>query len=126
MASLKNKLTLGVGRTGLLSTSLDMPNRFKQLRSRSPRPYNIRNGALLLGPPSGEKRRQLLPKRIKSQLGELRRRASLEALGRRSSAYLIMLMFAISGAVIIAIAAKEYSASGSGPVVDSNFWSTLS
>ena len=35
-------------------------------------------------------------------------------------------MFAIAGAVTIAITAKECSASGPGPVVDSNFWSTLS
>lgn len=126
MASSKNEPTLGVGRTGSSSTGLDVPNRFKQLRSRSPRPHDTRNGALLPGPPGGGKRRQLLPERIKSQLGELRGRATLEVLGRRSSAYLIVLMFAIAGAVTIAIAAKECSASGSGPVVDSNFWSTLS
>jgi hypothetical protein len=50
----------------------------------------------------------------------------IEMLGHHHAAYLIVLFFSVSSASATGVAAWECSTSATEPVVDSNFWSTLS
>jgi hypothetical protein len=112
----------GINKTGSWSSALPAPQPSSRMRNRSPQKVLDINGYL----DHSSTKRPRSPGWFDLSKARHKHKPWMEMLGHRYAAYFIVLLFSVSSASATGVATWECSASATEPVVDSNFWSTLS